>query len=55
MSVNGLSLSDAVVKLNKEIELMKDLNHPHVSKYIDAVRSDKHVYIVMNLCNGGNL
>lgn len=50
-----MNLQEVVAKLNKEIEILKDLNHPHISKYIDAVRSDKHAYIVMEYCNGGTI
>jgi serine/threonine protein kinase len=30
-----------------EIELMKKLNHPNIVKYVDTIRTDDYLYIVL--------
>ncbi|KAL4466409.1 hypothetical protein ABPG73_019027 [Tetrahymena malaccensis] len=49
------NISDPLERITLEIELQKDLDHPHITKYVDAVKTEQNVYIVTELCNGGNL
>ena len=39
----------------KEIEIMQLLNHPNIISVADTFESRKHIYIVMELCVGGEL
>lgn len=41
--------------LKNQTEIMKQLDHPNIVKFIDVHYSDKHCYIVMEYCEGGNL
>ncbi|KAL4437627.1 hypothetical protein ABPG74_017865 [Tetrahymena malaccensis] len=47
------NISDPLERITLEIELQKDLDHPHITKYVDAVKTEQNVYIVTELCNGG--
>ncbi|EAR84371.1 Serine/Threonine kinase domain protein (macronuclear) [Tetrahymena thermophila SB210] len=49
------NISDPLERIMQEIELQKDLDHPHITKYVDAVKTEQNVYIVTEFCNGGNL
>lgn len=42
-------------QLRREIELMDLMDHPHVVKLIDSFEDDHYVYLVMELCRGGEL
>ncbi|KAF8314498.1 kinase-like protein [Clavulina sp. PMI_390] len=41
--------------LESEIAILKSLNHRHITALIDIVKAEKHVYIVMDYCSGGDL
>mmetsp|Transcript_3543 Transcript_3543/g.8841 ORF Transcript_3543/g.8841 Transcript_3543/m.8841 type:complete len:618 (-) Transcript_3543:71-1924(-) len=41
--------------LKREVTMMRDLNHPHILKFIDAFEDRCNVYLVMELCSGGEL
>ena len=41
--------------LNYEISIMKELDHPNIIKLIEFIRSQNHIYVVMEYCNGGML
>ena len=45
------SLSDIV----KEIEIVKDLDHPNIVKMYESYEDDKYLYIVTELIQGGEL
>ncbi|KAL4487584.1 hypothetical protein ABPG72_017373 [Tetrahymena utriculariae] len=49
------NIQDPLDRITQEIELQKDLDHPHITKYVDAVKTEQNVYIVTEFCNGGNL
>ena len=46
---------DAFKYLNNEIDILKNLKHPNIVKFIDIKKTKKHFYIVMEYCNGGEL
>lgn len=41
--------------LKNEIEIMQELNHPNIVKFIDVYYTHKHCYIITEYCEGGNL
>lgn len=51
----NLKANDMINKLNFEIEVMKNLNHPNIIKFYDAVKTDKHWFIITEYCNYGTL
>jgi calcium-dependent protein kinase len=53
-SINGPFMVNLYLAL-REIELMKKLDHPHVIKLYEVFRGDEDLYLVMELCSGGEL
>ena len=43
------------LEVEKEIRLLKDLNHPHVIKYFNSFMENGNFYIVIEYINGGSL
>ena len=41
--------------IDNEISILKDVNHPNIIKLIDVKETLKHIYIITEYCNGGNL
>jgi len=41
--------------LQAEINIMKSLDHPSICKLLATFREDRHLYFVMELCEGGEL
>ena len=41
--------------LDKEIELLTELDHPNIVKFYEKLKDDKNYYLIMEYCNGGNL
>ncbi|CAE7334779.1 CPK2 [Symbiodinium sp. CCMP2456] len=41
--------------LNREIRIMKSLDHPNILKLIDVFEDQRFIYLVMELCSGGEL
>jgi serine/threonine protein kinase len=39
----------------KEMELLENMNHPHVVKGYDMFEDEDAIYLVMELCSGGEL
>lgn len=39
----------------REINSLKELNHPNVIRFINAKKTDKHLYLIMEYCSGGSL
>ncbi|GMR60486.1 hypothetical protein PMAYCL1PPCAC_30681, partial [Pristionchus mayeri] len=44
-----------LVKIEREISIMKTLDHPHIVKMYEVLRSEQYLYIVTELCRGGEL
>jgi calcium-dependent protein kinase len=38
-----------------EIEILKNLDHPNICKMYESFEDERNVYIVMELCVGGEL
>ncbi|KAF5325138.1 hypothetical protein D9619_009962 [Psilocybe cf. subviscida] len=41
--------------LQSEIQILKQLRYRHITKLLDIVRAEKHIYLVMEYCAGGDL
>ncbi|KAJ5113065.1 hypothetical protein N7456_001599 [Penicillium angulare] len=41
--------------LQKEVHIMRSLNHPNTTSLIDAFETKQYCYIIMDLCPGGEL
>ena len=41
--------------LKNEINILQHLKHPNIVKFEDVKKSKKHFFIVLELCNGGEL
>jgi calcium-dependent protein kinase len=42
-------------KFQQEISIMRELDHPNVIKLFEFFEDDRYVYLVMELCEGGEL
>ena len=51
----GLITPDFEEELRNEIMILKTLDHPNIVKAYDIFDSEKEIYIVMELCSGGDL
>lgn len=40
---------------NREIEVLKISQHPNLIKLVDLFESESHYYIIIELCEGGDL
>ena len=50
-----LCKSRTMKKLLYEISIHKSLNHPNIVKFLDFFEDAKNVYIILELCEDGNL
>ena len=41
--------------LQSEIDILKSLQHRHITRLINIVRADTHIYLIMEYCAGGDL
>ncbi|PFH35285.1 calcium-dependent protein kinase CDPK5 [Besnoitia besnoiti] len=46
---------DNVTRLKREILIMKRLDHPNIIKLLEVYEDSKNLYLVMELCTGGEL
>jgi len=44
-----------VNELKNEIEIMKRLDHPHISKLVETYEDQGNMYLILELCSGGDL
>ena len=51
----GLVTPEFMDELCNEIDILKTLDHPNIVKAFDIFDSAKEIYIVMELCSGGDL
>lgn len=50
-----LSSQEDINHLNREVSIMRSLNHPNIVKYIDYFKTDENFCIVMEYCKGKSL
>jgi calcium-dependent protein kinase len=48
-------VGNALIFLKKEIEILGQLTHPNIIKLHELYEDAKYLYIVFELCKGGNL
>ena len=41
--------------VQKEINILKNLDHPNIIKVYEFFKTDKYIYIINELCTGGEL
>ncbi len=41
--------------IKNEIEVLTNINNPHIIKFIEMLKTDNHVYFIYEYCNQGNL
>jgi len=44
-----------IQRLSKEIEILQSMNHPNIITLKNHSITDKHIYMVMEFCNGGTI
>ena len=49
------SSENHTLTINKEINILKDLDHPNILKVYEFYSSEKYIYIINELCTGGEL
>ncbi|KAF9528317.1 hypothetical protein CPB83DRAFT_932321 [Crepidotus variabilis] len=54
ISVHNLT-SKLFENLQSEIQILKSLSHRHITKLLDIVRAERHIYLIMEYCAGGDL
>ena len=42
-------------KFRREIEILKKMDHPNIIKLYEVYESERSLYLVMELCNGGEI
>ena len=53
---NGKGVDDLVVEeICREVAILKDLDHPNITKYFTSFAEGQHIYIVMELLDGASL
>ena len=67
MAVNKLSKLKRAIKIipksmiedekrfRKEIDILRNLDHPHIIKLFETFEDTRNIYLVMELCEGGEL
>jgi calcium-dependent protein kinase len=49
MSLDGLE------DLKNEVAMISEVDHPHIVKYYETYDDTKYIYLVMEICTGGEL
>lgn len=44
-----------VDNLESEINILKQLKHPHITELIEIVKADRFIFLIMEDCTGGDL
>ena len=47
--------SDVLSVIRRELEILRQLDHPNVIKYYDVYEDKRYIHVVMELCKGGDL
>ena len=42
-------------RFKNEIEILRNLDHPHIIKLFETFEDSRNIYLVMELCEGGEL
>ena len=42
-------------RFRTEIDILRNLDHPHIIKLYETFEDRKNIYLVMELCEGGEL
>ena len=53
--LNRVTDPDFVQELKNEVSILKKLDHPHIVKAIETFEHRNQIFIVMELCSGGDL
>jgi len=55
--VNRASTNSAkeITKLHSEVSIMRELDHPHIVRLREVFYARRRIYLIMDLCTGGNL
>ena len=51
----GKMTSKEKTRLKYEIDLLKNLDHPNIVKLYEVFEDKQNIYLVTELCNGGEL
>ncbi len=54
-SKNATGSFNSIMKFRQEIEIMKQVQHPHVIRLYETFEDKNYIYLVMELCQGGEL
>ena len=54
-SVSKEKIKKDLYLLRRELEVMRQIDHPNVIKYFETYEDEKYIHIVMELCTGGDL
>jgi calcium-dependent protein kinase len=54
-SVSKEKVKKDLYLLRRELEVMRQIDHPNVIKYFETYEDEKYIHIVMELCSGGDL
>lgn len=53
-TIDKSKLPDAT-QLRREVDILLDVDHPHIIKLYDVFEDETHIYLVSELCTGGEL
>lgn len=48
-------LKDEAEKLFAEVNILRDMDHPHIVKLFELFQDDNHYYLITEFCSGGEL
>lgn len=54
MSLNKLN-SKLLANLETEISIMRQIDHPNIVKLYEIKKTEKHIYLILEYCAGGDL
>ncbi|RHX96563.1 hypothetical protein DYB36_006711, partial [Aphanomyces astaci] len=55
-AINKTKLNPKLLEnLESEISIMRQINHPNIVKLYDIKKTDKHIYLMLEYCDGGDL
>lgn len=46
---------DGLEDLKNEVAMISEVDHPHIVKYYETYDDTKYIYLVMEICTGGEL